>query len=95
VFEEDGGPRATARIIPLMFLVALTGCATATPPDYSSPWHWQKAGVTVEQQRRDQAECTMAADRAYNASTIQDVTLRAAASSGIAEDCFRAKGCDQ
>jgi hypothetical protein len=94
VFEEGVGPRATARIIPLMFLVALAGCATTMPPE-PSPWHWQKAGVTVEQQRRDQAECTVAADRAYNASTIRDVTLRAAASSGIAEDCFRAKGYDQ
>jgi hypothetical protein len=85
---------AGVRIIWLMFLIALTSCTTWAPPD-PSPWRWRKEGVTVEQQRRDQAECTMAADRAYNASTIRDVTLRATASSGIAEDCFRAKGYDQ
>jgi hypothetical protein len=80
VFEEGGGPRvATAQIVSFMFLVALTGCATTTPPD-PSPWHWQKAGATIEQQRRDQTECATVADRAFDSSTLQDITLRAAAS---------------
>jgi hypothetical protein len=57
---------------------------------HSSPWRWRKEGVTVEQQRRDQAECAAASDRAYNAST-GDTAVRAAAASRVAEDCFRAK----
>jgi hypothetical protein len=48
-------------------------------------------GVTIDQQRRDQAECATASDRAYNAST-GDTAVRAAAASRVAEDCFRAKG---
>jgi hypothetical protein len=82
---------AGVRIITLMFLVTLGGCTTWAPPD-PSPWHWRKAGVTIEQQRQDQAECATAADRAYNASTIQDTGKRATAASRVAEDCFRAKG---
>jgi hypothetical protein len=86
VFEEGSSPRLTT----LMFLIALTSCTTWAPSD-PSPWHWRKAGVAVEQQRRDQAECEAASDRAYNAST-GDTALRAAAASRVAEDCFRAKG---
>jgi hypothetical protein len=81
---------AGVRIISLMFLIALTGCTTWAPPD-PSPWRWRKEGVTVEQQRRDQAECATAADRAYNASA-GDTAVRAAAASRVAADCFRAKG---
>jgi hypothetical protein len=81
---------AGVRIISLMFLIAFTSCTTSTPPD-PSPWRWRKEGVTVEQQRRDQAECATASDRAYNAST-GDTAARAAAASRVAEDCFRAKG---
>jgi hypothetical protein len=79
------------RIISLMFSVALTSCATWTPPG-PSPWHWRKEGVTIDQQRRDQAECAAASDRAYNASTAVDIAVRAAAASQVAEECFRAKG---
>jgi hypothetical protein len=57
-----------------MSSVALTSCTTWAPPD-PSPWRWRKEGVTVEQQRRDQAECATASDRAYNAST-GDTTVR-------------------
>jgi hypothetical protein len=74
------------RIISLMFSVAVTSC---TGP---SPWHWRKESVTIDQQRRDQAECAAASDRAYNASTAGDTTVRAAAASQVAEECFRAKG---
>jgi hypothetical protein len=81
---------AVARIISPLVLLALTSCTTWAPPD-PSPWRWRKEGVTVEQQRRDQAECAMASDRAYNAST-GDTTARAAAASRVAEECFRAKG---
>jgi hypothetical protein len=73
-----------------MFFIALTSCTTWAPPDPSS-WHWRKEGVTVEQQRRDQAECEATSDRAYNASN-GDTAVRAAAASQAAEDCFRAKG---
>jgi hypothetical protein len=78
------------RIDLLMFFIALTSCTTWAPPD-PSPWRWRKEGGTVEQQRRDQAECATASDRAYNAST-GDTTVRAAAASRVAEDGFRAKG---
>jgi hypothetical protein len=81
---------AGVRIISLMFLIAFTSCTTWAPPD-PSPWRWRKEGVTVEQQRRDQTECATASDRAYNAST-GDTTVRAAAASRVAEDCFRTKG---
>ena len=81
---------AGVRIISLMFLIAFTSCTTSTPPD-PSPWRWRKEGVTVEQQRRDQAECASASDRAYNASP-GDTAVRAAAASRVAEECFRAKG---
>jgi hypothetical protein len=67
-------------------LVALTSCTTWAPPD-----RWRKEGVTIDQQRRDQAECAAASDRAYNASS-GDTAARAAAASRVAEDCFRAKG---
>jgi hypothetical protein len=76
--------------ISLMFFIALTSCTTWAPPD-PSPWHWRKEGVTVEQQRRDQAECEATSDRAYNASN-GDTAVRAAAASRVAEDCFRGKG---
>jgi hypothetical protein len=89
-FEEGSGRVTTARIIPLMFSVALTSCTTWAPPD-PSPWRWRKEGVTIDQQRRDQVECATASDRAYNAST-GDTAVRAAAASRVAEDCFRAKG---
>jgi hypothetical protein len=82
--------KAGVRIISLAFLIALTSCTTWAPPD-PSPWHWRKEGVTIDQQRRDQAECAAASDRAYNAST-GDTTGRAAVASRVAEDCFRAKG---
>ena len=82
--------KADVRIIPLVFLVALTSCNTWAPPD-PSPFHWRKAGVTVEQQRQDQAECETASDRAYN-SAAGDTVVRAAAASRVAEDCFWSKG---
>jgi hypothetical protein len=68
---------AGVRTISLIFLIALTSCTTWAPPDPSS-WHWRKEGGTVEQQRRDQAECATASDRAYNAAT-GDTAVRAAA----------------
>jgi hypothetical protein len=74
----------------LMFSIGLTCCTTWPPPD-PSPWRWRKEGVTIDQQRRDQAECATASDRAYNAST-GDTAVRAAAASRVAEDCFRSKG---
>jgi hypothetical protein len=86
VFEEGGGSRGAT----LVFLIALTSCTAWAPPD-PSPWHWRKAGVTIDQERRDQAECATASDRAYNASS-GDTAVRAAAASRVAEDCFRAKG---
>ena len=86
MFEEGSGPHVAT----LVFFIALTSCTTWAPPD-PSPWRWRKEGVTVEQQRRDQAECATASDRAYNAST-GDTAVRAAAASRVAEDCFRAKG---
>jgi hypothetical protein len=87
VFEEGGGSRGAT----LVFLIALTSCTTWAPPD-PSPWHWRKAGVTIDQQRRDQAECAAASDRAYNASTAGDTAVRAGAASRVAEDYFRARG---
>jgi hypothetical protein len=82
--------QAGVRIISLMFPIALTSRTTWMPPN-PSPWRWRKEGVTVERQRRDQAECASASDRAYNAST-GDTAVRAAAASRVAEDCFRAMG---
>jgi hypothetical protein len=81
--------KAGVQIVSL-FSVALTSCSTWAPPD-SSPWHWQKAGVTIDQQRRDQAECEAASDRAYHAST-GDTAARAAAASRVAEDCLWSNG---
>jgi hypothetical protein len=73
-----------------VFLIALTSYTTWAPPD-PSPWRWRKEGVTIDQHRRDQAECAMASDRTYNVAT-GDTAVRAAAASRAAEDCFRAKG---
>ena len=84
--EEGGGTEVST----LAFLIALASCTTWAPPD-PSPWRWRKEGVTIEQQRRDQVDCTTAYDRAYNASS-GDTAARAAAASRIVEDCFRAKG---
>jgi hypothetical protein len=47
---------AGMRIISLLFLIASASCTTWAPPD-PSPWRWRKERVTVEHQRRDQAEC--------------------------------------
>jgi hypothetical protein len=81
--------KAGVQIVSL-FSVALTSCSTWAPLD-SLPWHWRKVGVTIDQQRRDQAECETASDRAYDAST-GDTAARAAAASRVAEDCFWSKG---
>jgi hypothetical protein len=91
-FEKQAMSRhfkAGVQIVSL-FSVALTSCTTWAPPDQSL-WHWRKAGITIDQQRRDQAECETASDRAYGASA-GDTAMRAAAASRVAEDCFWSKG---